>query len=93
MNYSNLTYEVSRWSLGDLFPAYDSEEMKAAFAAVESKVSDFESLRPKLNADIPAADFMAIVRKVEASNVWRWIMWLCSPLSLIGFSYINLRSE
>ena len=65
MNYSNLTYEVSRWSLGDLFPAYDSEEMKAAFAAVESKVSDFESLRPKLNADIPAADFMAMVRKVE----------------------------
>ena len=65
MKYSNLSYEISRWSLGDLFPAYDSEEMKAGFAAVESRVADFESQRENLNAEISSTDFMAIVHQVE----------------------------
>jgi len=65
MNYSKLSYEISRWSLGDLFPAYDSEEMKAGFAAVESKVADFESQRENLNAEISSTDFMALVHQVE----------------------------
>ena len=65
MKYSNLSYEISRWSLGDLFPAYDSEEMKSGFAAVESRVADFESQRENLNAEISSTDFMAIVHQVE----------------------------
>ena len=65
MKYSNLSYEISRWSLGDLFPAYDSEEMKAGFAGVESRVADFESQRENLNAEISSADFMALVHQVE----------------------------
>jgi len=65
MNYSKLSYEISRWSLGDLFPAYDSEEMKAGFAAVESRVADFESQRENLNAEISSTDFMALVHQVE----------------------------
>jgi oligoendopeptidase F len=65
MNYSNLSYEISRWSLGDLFPAFDSEEMKSGFAAVESRVAEFESQRSKLDDGISVADFMAFVHQVE----------------------------
>jgi len=65
MNYSNLPYEISRWSLGDLFPAYDSEQMKAGFADVEAKVADFESQRSKLSDEISSAELMALVRQLE----------------------------
>ena len=65
MKDSSLSYEVSRWSLGDLFPAYDSEEMKSGFAAVESRVAEFESQRSKLNDGISTTDFMAFVHQVE----------------------------
>ncbi len=65
MNYSNLSYEISRWSLGDLFPAFDSEEMKSGFAAVESRVAEFESQRSKLDDGISVTDFMAFVHQVE----------------------------
>jgi oligoendopeptidase F len=65
MNYSSLPYQLSRWSLGDLFPAHDSAEMKAAFVDVESKVADFETKRSLLNDEIASDDFMALVRQVE----------------------------
>ena len=65
MKYSNLSYEISRWSLADLFPAYDSEEMKAGFAAVESRVADFESQRENLDAEISNTDFMVLIHQVE----------------------------
>ena len=65
MNYSILSYEISRWSLGDLFPSYDSEEMKSGFAAVESRVAEFESQRSNLDDGISVTDFMAFVHQVE----------------------------
>jgi oligoendopeptidase F len=65
MNYSSLPYEISRWSLGDLFPAYDSEEMKAGFEAVETRVAEFESQRSNLSEDITSAEFMTLVRQME----------------------------
>jgi oligoendopeptidase F len=65
MNYSSLPYELSRWSLADLFPAHDSDEMKAAFEEIKAKVADFESQRDMLNDDIAHDDFMALIRQVE----------------------------
>jgi len=65
MNYSSLPYKISRWSLGDLFPNYDSEEMKAAYAEVESKVAEFEAQRSKLSEDISSVDFLAFIRQME----------------------------
>ncbi len=65
MNYSSLPYQVSRWSLGNLFPAYDSEEMKASFAAVEAKVAEFEAKRSMLNEEITNDDFLALVHQME----------------------------
>jgi oligoendopeptidase F len=68
MNDSSLPYKVSRWSLGDLFPAYDSEEKKAAFAAVEEKVTEFETKRSMLAEKITSEDFMATVHQMEEIN-------------------------
>ena len=68
MSNSSTTYELSRWSLGDLFPAYDSEEMKAAFAEVEAKVDAFEARRPDLSEDISRKDFINLVYQVEEIN-------------------------
>jgi oligoendopeptidase F len=68
MNYSSLSYQISRWSLGDLFPSHDSQEMKAAFTGVESKVADIEAKRSMLNEQISSDDFMALVHQVEEIN-------------------------
>ncbi|UCD42736.1 MAG: M3 family oligoendopeptidase [Chloroflexota bacterium] len=65
MNYSSLPYQLSRWSLGDLFPDHDSQEMKAAFEEVKARVADFESKRDMLSDDIAHDDFMALIRQVE----------------------------
>ena len=59
-------YTLSRWSLADLYPSHDGEEMKAAFAEVENLVADFETERDSLVAGISESDFMAIVRQFEA---------------------------
>jgi oligoendopeptidase F len=59
-------YTLSRWSLTDLYPSYDGEEMKAAFAEVEDLVAEFETKRASLVAGISESDFMAIVRQFEA---------------------------
>jgi oligoendopeptidase F len=65
MNYSSLPYQLSRWSLGDLFPAHDSEEMKAAFEEIKAKVADFEAKRSILTDEIAPDDFMALILQVE----------------------------
>jgi oligoendopeptidase F len=65
MNDKNMSYQLSRWSLADLFPAYDSEEMKAAFAEVEAKVAEFESMRPVLTPEISVEDFMRFMQELD----------------------------
>lgn len=65
MNSSNSPYQPSRWSLGDLYPSYDSQEMKSAFAEIEAKVADFEGKRALLSPEISFEDFMKIVKEVE----------------------------
>jgi oligoendopeptidase F len=65
MNDKNMSYQLSRWSLADLFPAYDSEEMKAAFAEVEAKVAEFESMRPVLTPEISVEDLMRFVQELD----------------------------
>ena len=65
MTKSNRTYALKRWSLTDLFEAYDSPDMETAFAELESMVSGFESRREMLEADINADTFMGIVRELE----------------------------
>ncbi len=62
------TYTLSRWSLADLFPAISGPEIEAAFAELETLVSAFEGLRPRLSPDLSAGEFLDIVHKLEEIN-------------------------
>ena len=62
------SYTLSRWSLVDLYPANDAPEMQAAFDELDRQVSAFESNRASLSPDISPAEFLEIVRQVEASS-------------------------
>ena len=59
-------FTQTRWSLAELFPAHDAPEMQATFSELETKVADFETLRPQLTPDLPAGTFLDIVRRLEA---------------------------
>ncbi len=61
-----MTYQLSPWSLADLFPAQDSPEMKAGFDELEEKVLEFEALRPSLAADMPVEAFLDTIQSLEA---------------------------
>lgn len=66
MKKKSQTFEVSRWSLADLFPSGDSQEMRSALASLQEKVAEFEKNRPLLKDDIPVTRFMAIAGELEA---------------------------
>jgi oligoendopeptidase F len=59
------SYQQTHWSLDDLFGG-KPEETEAAFTRLEEMVRQFEALRPSLHAEIPPAEFMEIVSKMEA---------------------------
>src|SRR4030042_2502109 len=61
-----MTYAQSPWSLSDLFPAYDSPEMKAGFDELDGKVIEFEALRPSLSTDMPEEAFLNVIQLLEA---------------------------
>ena len=61
-----MTYNLSSWSLSDLFPSHDSPEMKTAFDELDVKVVEFETLRPGLSAEMTTTAFMDAVRQLEA---------------------------
>jgi oligoendopeptidase F len=61
-------FTQSRWSLADLFPASNSPELETAFTQLEALVTEFEKVRPELNADITTARFLEIIRLDEQST-------------------------
>jgi len=58
-------YQLSRWSLEELYPTPDGPEMEAAFKQIEEKVGEFEGLREKLSADIDFEEFMNGIKALE----------------------------
>jgi oligoendopeptidase F len=62
------TYQLSPWSLTDLFPSQDSSEMQAAFTKIEAQVSAFEKRRSQLDSSISAELFVQIVKQLEDIN-------------------------
>ena len=60
-------YTLGRWSLGDLFPAHDSKEMKAAIKQLEDQAAAIEKWRDKLGNDISDKDFLALLQLLETS--------------------------
>jgi oligoendopeptidase F len=61
-------YELSRWSLDDLFPGHESSEMKAALKQLENEVAAIEKQRDKLTDAISEKDFLDIVRHMEKNT-------------------------
>ncbi len=61
----DIPFTPTRWSLADLFPSYDAPEMQAAFAELQSMVAAFETRRSQLQPDLPATEFMDMVRQLE----------------------------
>jgi len=58
-------YELGGWSLDDLFPNHDGEEMSNAFAAIEAGLGHFQEYRDDLNDDITLETLLSIVRDME----------------------------
>ena len=61
-----MTFTQSPWSLNDLFPAYNSPEMKSAFDELDIKVVEFEALRPSLSPEMPLDSFLNAIHLLEA---------------------------
>jgi oligoendopeptidase F len=61
-----MTYTQSAWSLSDLFPAYDSPQMKAGFDELDGKVVEFEAMRPSLSPDMLEIVFLNVIHLLEA---------------------------
>jgi oligoendopeptidase F len=68
MAYAIHSYSIKKWDLGQLFPAFDSPELQAAFDQVEEQVASFEGVRNKLSADMQAETFLAAVRASESMS-------------------------
>ena len=65
MTNKEILSKPGRWSLDDLYPSSESEEMKGAFKELEKKVSSFEKYRAILNNNITFDDFMNIITAME----------------------------
>ena len=60
-----MSYKISKWSLAPLYPSYESAELQSAFDMIEEQVTSFEGLRNKLNPDMPADQFVDVLRASE----------------------------
>jgi oligoendopeptidase F len=60
-----MAYTLSRWSLKDLYPGYESPELEAAFKQVEEHIASFEGVRVELMPEIDSERFLEIVRLSE----------------------------
>jgi oligoendopeptidase F len=63
-----MPYELTPWSLDDLYPGLEAPELEEAFKKLEERVADFEKLRPQLKPEIPASSFVEIVHDSEESS-------------------------
>lgn len=60
-----MAYQLQRWSLKDLYPGFDSPELESAFDQVEEQVTSFEGVRGKLRPEMPADEFLHVVKALE----------------------------
>jgi len=61
-------YTQTHWSLADLFSARSGADMQQAFADLEAGTARFETRRPQLTAEIAQAEFLNLIRELEALN-------------------------
>lgn len=60
-----LKYKQKKWSLADLFPSIESEELENAFDDLDKIVADFEKNRSKLTTNISEGDFLTVIQQYE----------------------------
>ncbi|MEX0788056.1 MAG: M3 family oligoendopeptidase [Anaerolineales bacterium] len=60
-----VAYRMEAWTLQELFPAIDSEELKNALKDIEKRVKAFETRRPSLVPTIGEANFTEILSDYE----------------------------
>ena len=63
-----MTFTQKEWSLTDLYPNFSSPELDAAYNELEEQTTAFESLRPKLSADMDVEEFMEALEASEKST-------------------------
>ncbi len=63
-----MAYQLSAWSLKDLFSGLDGPDLEEAFKNLQEQVTNFEKLRPQLNADLPVSSFLEILKDSEEST-------------------------
>ena len=80
-----MPYSQTRWSLNDLFPASDSEEMQAAFEKLQAYISAFEDRRQQLTTDITSVTFLDIIQQYEELNALAY--------RVEGFSSLNFAAD
>lgn len=61
-----MAYKLSKWDLSPLYPGYDSPELQSAFDMIEEQVTSFEGVRDKLKPDMPAEQFVDVVKASDA---------------------------
>jgi oligoendopeptidase F len=59
------SYNLSAWSLSDLFPNGTKDELNEMFSSLESMAADFEAARPLLKPDISGEAFLSLVVQQE----------------------------
>ena len=63
-----MTFTQTKWSLDDLFPAFDSPELDATYKELDEQVTAFEALRPSLSAEMDVEEFMEMLESSEKST-------------------------
>jgi len=63
-----MSYQLSAWSLNDLFPGPNSPELETAFKTLDEQVTSFEQLRPHLTPDISVSSFLKILEQMEQTT-------------------------
>lgn len=61
-----MAYSLTRWSLSELYPSFESSELQGAFDNVEEEITSFEGVRNKLNPDMDVDTFLQVVRASES---------------------------
>jgi oligoendopeptidase F len=59
------TYVQERWSLTDLFDAFEAPEIQKAQDELEEMLGTFDGSREKLTADMAGEDFVAVIEAYE----------------------------
>ncbi len=56
---------LERWSLDDLFPGLDTPEYRAGREMLETRLAEFESLRPRLTDELTAAGLRSLLESFD----------------------------